>query len=109
MDDIIIDMKSLKESLEKSILDSRRCDTLLKVLLTSEEIEELSNLRKKQEENIKKMIDIMNFVIYGYSDKLEEYPDIKLITLEMIARHKIVTSTEEDIMKIYATVKSRLM
>jgi len=109
MDDIINAIKSLKQEMEESIRNSRRCDALLKIFLTSEEIEELSKLREKQEENIHRMVDIMNFTICGSSDKLVEDPDFYMIALEMIASRKNVENTEEDIMKIYATAKDRLM
>ena len=109
MDDIINDIKSLKESIEETVRNSRRLDVLLKIFLTSEEIEEVSKLREKQEEYINRMVDIMDFAINGYSDKLVEYPDISMMALELIASRKIVENTEEDIMKIYAAAKERLM
>lgn len=107
--DIVSKLELLKSSTEESIRDSRRLDTLLKIFLTIEEIEELSKLRQKQEENMHRIVDIINFAILGSSDKLVEYPDIKLITLELLASRKIVTQTEEAILNIYSAAKSRLM
>lgn len=109
MDDIINSIKSVKESMEKRFESSRACDTLLKVLLTSEEIEEISKLRKKQEESINRMTNIMDFAIYGSSDKLVEDPDFYMITLELLASSIIADDTESKILNIYTAVKRRLV
>lgn len=109
MDDIINDIKSVKELMEKRFESSRACDSLLKIFLTSEEIEEISKLRKKQEEYINRMADIMDFAIYGYSDKLVEDPDFYMISLELSASSIISDDIESKILNIYAAVKRRLV
>jgi len=113
-DDIINKLESLKSSIEESARSARRCDTFLKIFLTSEEIEELSNLRAKQEENFHRMVDIINFTIHRNYDKVVVTdPDIEMkrldmIALEMTASTIIASQTEDDIIKIYEKVKLRL-
>jgi len=106
-DDIINNIEALKTLTEETIQSSKRLDMMLRIYLTDEEIEEVANLRKKQQENMQRIIDISNYITHGSSDKSAEY-SIDMVMLEMHASRTIIDSIESSIMNIYEKAKPRL-
>lgn len=84
-------------------------DILLRFFLTGEEIEEVANLRAKQEENMQRLVDISSYIITGKSDKLEVKPDIDMVLLEMDASSTLIGTIEDQILNIYETARNRVL
>lgn len=105
MDELINSIETLKTSMEETIQSSRKLDILVRIFLTSEEIEEVANLRAKQQENMQRLVDIANYIVRS-SDNL---PDIDMVMLEMTASCSIIDSTESSIINIYEEAKRRFM
>ena len=106
MDELINSIETLKTSMEETIQSSRKLDILVRIFLTSEEIEEVANLRAKQQENMQRLVDIANYIVHGSSDNL---PDIDMVMLEMTASCSIIDNTESSIINIYEAAKRRFM
>ena len=106
-EDLINNIESLKALTEETIQSSKRLDMMLRIYLTDEEIEEVANLRKKQQENMQRIIDISNYITHGSSDKSAEYP-IDMVMLEMHACRTIIDNIESLIINIYEKAKPRL-
>ena len=109
MDDIINRIEALKEVIEKTVESSRELDILLRFFLTGEEIEEVSKLREKQEENMQRLVDIAAYITSGNSDKLQEDPKLDLIMIEMDASCTIIDNTESSIVSIYEAARQRVL
>jgi len=109
MDDLINRVKALKSTIEETVQSSRKLDVLAIFFLTVEEIEEVSKLRAKQEENINRMTDIINYIITGKSDNLEVKPDIDMVLLEMEASTAVVENIENQILDIYEAAGNRAL
>lgn len=108
-EDLINRVKALKSTMEETIQSSKRLDIFAIYFLTDEEIEEATNLRKKQQENIQRLLDIIDFIITGKSDKLEEKPDINMIFLEMEASTAVIENMENQILDIYEKGANRAL
>ena len=107
-EDLINRVKALKLTIEESIQSSRKLDIMARFFLTEEEIEEATNLRKKHQENIQRIIEICNYIVNGKSDKLEvEFPNIDMVLLEMEAGTAVVENIENQILDIYETAAKR--
>lgn len=109
-EDLINRVEALKSTIEETVQSSRKLDILAIFFLTEEEIEEVANLRAKQEENIDRLEEIINYIITGKSDKLEvEFPNIDMVLLEMEASTAVVENTENQILDIYETAGNRAL
>jgi len=108
-EDLINRVEALKSTIEEKIKSSRKLDIMARLFLAEEEIEEVTNLREKEQENIHRLVDICNYIITGKSDKLEEKPDIDMIFLEMEAGTAVVENIENQILDIYEAAAKRAL